>query len=249
MERDLISVPTELDQEEVANIFRRYNVVSLPVVDKARKLVGRITIDDVVDVMQEEASEDIQKMAGIGDEEELKETSVFKISFGRLRWLMVGFTGQLCAAFLMYTFRENIERAAFVAFFVPMMMAMGGNVAIQAATVIVRGIALGEWKHGDLFHRVRSEIRVSLLNGSICSLLLLSIAAVLEGPRFATVLALSLLAVMLNAAVIGTSIPLLARRLGWDPAIAAGPMITTFNDILGIFIYLGVVRVFIIHVT
>lgn len=249
MERDVISVQTDLDQEEVANIFRRYNVVSLPVVDQNRKLVGRITVDDVVDVMEEEASEDIQKMAGISEEEELKETSVFKISFGRLRWLMVSFSGELCAAFLMYTFRENIERAAFVAFFVPMMMAMGGNVAIQAATVIVRGIALGEWRHGDLFHRVKGEIRVSLLNGSICSALLLSIAFALEGPRFAIVLALSLLAVMLNSAIIGTSVPLIARRLGWDPAIAAGPMITTFNDILGILIYLGVVRAFILHAT
>jgi magnesium transporter len=241
MVKEVISVPTDTDQEEVANIFRRYNLVSLPVVDEQKHLVGRITVDDIVDVMEEEASEDIQKMAGISDEEEIRETSVYKISFGRLPWLLVGLVGQLVSALVMKQFQASLEQIFIVAFFIPLMMAMGGNAGIQAATIIVRGIALGEWSPGDMLKRFSSEIRVSLLNGTICGIIIFMIVAIIDRPAFGFVLSLSLLAVILNASFIGASIPLLMRKIGVDPAIATGPLITTFNDIIGIFIYLGLV--------
>ncbi len=238
---DVISVPIEMDQEEVANIFRRYNLVSLPVVDELGKLVGRITVDDIVEVIEEEASEDIQKMAGIADEEEIRETSVFKISFGRLPWLLVGFVGQLIAALVLSQFETSLRDIFLAIFFIPMMMAMGGNSGIQAATIVVRGIALGELSPDDTFKRLSREIKVSLFNGAVCGLLLFGIIAVFDTPTFGFVLALSMLAVIINASILGASIPLILRKVGVDPAIAAGPLITTFNDIIGLAIYLGLV--------
>jgi len=238
---DLVSVPVEMDQEEVANIFRRYNLVSLPVVDELGKLVGRITVDDIVEVIEEEASEDIQKMAGIADEEEIRETSVFKISFGRLPWLLVGFVGQLLAALVLFQFEASLKDIFLAIFFIPMMMAMGGNSGIQAATIVVRGIALGELSPGDTFKRLSREIKVSLFNGAVCGLLLFVVIAVFDKPAFGFVLALSMLGVILNASILGASIPLILRKVGVDPAIAAGPLITTFNDIIGLAIYLGLV--------
>ena len=238
---DVISVPTEMDQEEVANIFRRYNLVSIPVVDELGRLVGRITVDDIVEVIEEEASEDMQKMAGIADEEEIRETSVFKISFGRLPWLLVGFVGQLIAALVLFQFEASLKDIFLAIFFIPMMMAMGGNSGIQAATIVVRGIALGELSPDDTFKRLSREIRVSLLNGMVCGLLLFGIIAIFYKPSFGFVLALSMLAVIINASILGASIPLILRRVGVDPAIAAGPLITTFNDIIGLAIYLGLV--------
>jgi len=238
---DVISVPIEMDQEEVANIFRRYNLVSLPVVDELGKLVGRITVDDIVEVIEEEASEDIQKMAGIADEEEIRETSVFKISFGRLPWLLVGFVGQLIAALVLSQFEASLRDIFLAISFIPMMMAMGGNSGIQAATIVVRGIALGELSPDDTFKRLSREIKVSLFNGAVCGLLLFGIIAVFDTPTFGFVLALSMLAVIINASILGASIPLILRKVGVDPAIAAGPLITTFNDIIGLAIYLGLV--------
>jgi len=243
MVREVTSVPTNLDQEEVAHIFRKYDLVSLPVVDDIGKLVGRITIDDIVDVIEEEASEDMQRMAGITDEEEIRETSVMKISLGRLPWLLVGFGGQLVAAVVMKQFEASLREIFVATFFIPLMMAMGGNAGIQAATIVVRGMALGELNPGETFKRLRREMQVSLFNGSVCGVLLFAVVAIIDKPPFGVVLALSMIGVILNASFIGASVPLVLRRAGVDPAIATGPLITTFNDIIGLSIYLGLVTV------
>ena len=243
MNGEVLSVPTEMDQEDVANFFRRYDLVSVPVVDQTGKLVGRITIDDVVDVMEEEASEDIQKMAGLAEEEEIRETSVFKISFGRLPWLLVAFIGQLIAAVVLWRFETSLKSIFLATVFIPLMMAMGGNAGIQAATIIVRGLALGELNPGGTIKRLAKEVQVSLFNGIIFGVLLFAVIAALDKPLFAFVLAISMLIVILNASFLGASIPLILRRVGVDPAIATGPLITTFNDIIGIFIYLGLITV------
>ena len=241
MVTDVISVQTDVDQEEVANIFRKYNLVSLPVVDHDGKLVGRITVDDIVDVMEEEASEDIQKMAGIADEEEIRETSIVKISFGRLPWLIVGFLGQLVAALVLGLFEVSLKEIIALTLFIPLMMAMGGNAGIQAATIVVRGIALGEPNPGETAARLGREVKVSLINGSLCAVLLFGVTGLVYGPTFGSVLAISMIAVMLNASFFGASIPFLLRKFNVDPAIATGPLITTFNDIVGLSIYLGFV--------
>ncbi len=241
MDKEVLTVPTDMDQEQVANFFRRYDLVSVPVVDESGKLVGRITVDDVVDVMEEEASEDIQKMAGLIDEEELRETSVFKISSVRLPWLLVAFIGQLFAALVLYKFETSLKEIFLVTIFIPLMMAMGGNSGIQAATIIVRGMALGELSHGSTFQRLGKEIKVSLFNGTICGLMLFVVVALFDKPPIGIILALALLIVILNATVFGASIPMILKRAGIDPAIATGPLITTFNDIFGLFIYLGLI--------
>ena len=241
MNKEVISVPIDMDQEEVANNFRRYDLVSVPVIDNSGKLVGSITVDDIVDVIEEEASEDIQKMAGITDEEEIRETSVFKISFGRLPWLIIAFIGQLLAALVLKQFEASLKEIFIATLFIPLMMAMGGNSGIQASIIVVRGIALGELNPGDTLQRLSKEIKVSLFNGTVCGILLFGVVAVLDTPPFGMVLALAMLTVILNASLFGASIPLILKRVGVDPAIAAGPLITTFNDIIGLFIYLGLI--------
>lgn len=239
METDIISVPTDMDQEEVANIFRRYDLVSLPVVDKIGKLVGRITVDDVVDVMEEEASEDIQRMAGITDEEEIRETSVFRISLVRLPWLLVAFVGELCSALVLQHFEASLTQIFIAALFIPLMMAMGGNSGIQAATIVVRGIALGELNPADTLKRLSKEFRVAIVNGLIIGIMLFAVVSFFGEPNFGIILGFAMLIVMLNASFVGATVPLGLKRLGFDPAIATGPFITTFNDVIGLFIYLG----------
>ncbi|MFQ6112975.1 MAG: magnesium transporter [bacterium] len=243
MNKEVISVPTDLDQEEVANIFRRYNLVSVPVVDRLGKLVGRITVDDVVDVMEEEASEDIQKMAGLTDEEEIRETSAFKISMVRLPWLLIAFVGEMCSALVLHNFEASLNQIFIAALFIPLMMAMGGNSGMQAATIVVRGLALGELNPADTFQRLKKEFRVSVLNGAVCGILLFGVVSMFGEPRFGIVLGMVMLVVILNASFVGASIPLILKRMGVDPAIATGPFITTSNDVIGLFIYLGLTTV------
>ncbi|MFQ5863772.1 MAG: magnesium transporter [bacterium] len=249
MNKDVISVPTNMDQEEVANVFRRYNLVSVPVVDESEKLVGRITVDDVVDVMEEEASEDMQKMAGLTDEEEIRETSAFKISMVRLPWLLVAFVGEMFSALVLHRFEASLNQIFIAALFIPLMMAMGGNSGMQAATIVVRGLALGELNPADTFERLKKEFRVSLLNGAVCGILLFGVVTLFGEPRFGIVLGLVMLVVILNASFVGASIPLILKRIGVDPAIATGPFITTSNDVVGLFIYLGLTTLAIQFIT
>ncbi|MFQ5823370.1 MAG: magnesium transporter [bacterium] len=239
MNKDVISVPIDMDQEEVANIFRRYNLVSVPVVDEIGNLVGRITVDDVVEVMEEEASEDIQKMAGLTDEEEIRETSAFKISMVRLPWLLIAFVGEMFSAMVLHEFEASLNQIFIAALFIPLMMAMGGNSGMQAATIVVRGLALGELNPADTSQRLKKEFRVSFLNGTVCGILLFGVVTLFGEPRFGIVLGMVLLVVILNASFVGASVPLILKRVGVDPAIATGPFITTSNDVIGLFIYLG----------
>ena len=241
MRTDVVSVPIHMDQEEVANIFGRYNLVSMPVVDDSGKLVGRITVDDIVDVMNEEASEDIQKMAGIADEEGIRETSIVKISLGRLPWLLVAFGGQLFAAFVLRQFQVSLKQIVAATLFIPLMMAMGGNTGIQAATIIVRGIALGELGHGSTFKRLVREVRVSLFNGTVVGTLLFFAVGIFFNSQFGAVVSVSVLIVILNASIVGAGIPLILHKFKVDPAIATGPLVSTCNDILGVSIYLSLV--------
>lgn len=248
MSHDLVTVKTTMDQEEVANIAKRYDMVAIPVVDEAGKLVGRITFDDVADVMEEEASEDIQRMAGISEEEEFRETSILRISRMRLPWLLVGFGGELMSAYVLSRFEASLNQIIIAAFFIPIIMAMGGNSGIQSATIMVRGMATGEIGLYGIRRRLYREVFVSLLNGVICGgLLFLIVSFWFDQPRFGILLGSVLIFVILNAAFIGASIPVLLKRINIDPAIATGPFITTSNDVLGLLIYLGLITIFIRH--
>ena len=247
MNSDVVSVITDMDQEDVANIVRKYDLVSVPVVDTYNRLVGRITVDDIVDVLHEEATEDIQRMAGIADEEILQEMSTFRISRYRLPWLVVSFVGELGSALLMRMYQATLEQVVATAFFIPLIMAMGGNVGIQASTIVVRSLALQEGGATDKWSRLIREIRVALLNGLILAMVIFVVIYIFfsENPQFGIVIGLALMVVMLNASIIGAVVPIVLNKFGIDPAIATGPFITTFNDILGVFIYLSMTMIYI----
>jgi magnesium transporter len=239
MERDPLYVEVDLDQEAVAQYFMTHDLISLPVVDGGGRLVGRITADDVLDVVEDEATEDISRLAGVSVAE-FGEQSSLRVARSRLPWLLGGLVGQIGTVLVLRHFEVSIENLVALSFFVPVIMSMAGNVGIQTSSVVVRGLATGEV---DLFHLHRHllrEIGTALLTGTAIAVCVFVLAAVIVGRYdLALVLGMSMLLVMLFAAIAGTGVPLLLHRLGVDPAVATGPFITTANDIVGLLIYLG----------
>lgn len=248
MRTDYVSVQVDLDQEEVARIMERYDLIALPVIDYQGMLVGRITIDDIVDVIREEAEEDIQRMSGVTGGEEPTD-SVLRITRGRLPWLLVGLVGAGLSGFVIGGFEEALEEAVILAAFIPIMMATAGNVGIQSSSIIVQGLASGDLWSSDVMQRLGKETAVALINGIALSLVLAGavlllplvspgIGETIHSPvLLALTSGLSLLAVIILATVIGTTVPLFLHRGGIDPAIATGPFITTSNDIIGLSVY------------
>jgi magnesium transporter len=244
IEPDTISVNPEIDQEEVARMMERYDLVSLPVVSSDGKLVGRITIDDIVDVIREEAEEDIQRMSGVRNEEVT--SSILKMTHGRLVWLFVGLVGALLSALVINQFADEIEKAVVLAMFIPVVMAMAGNAGIQSSAVAVQGLASGDLWSSDIARRLSKEVAVGLINGLFLaigiSLLVVALGAteIIQTPhllRLAVTVAGTLLTVIVVAASIGATVPLILDRFGIDPALATGPFITTSNDLLGLIVY------------
>jgi magnesium transporter len=243
MDEEAISVPTSLDQEEVAAIFRKYDLVSLPVVDEYDRLVGRITVDDIVDVLAEEAEEDLSIIAGTRDEEP-SERSTVKIFRERFPWLLTGLFGGLVAATVMHYFRATLLQVIALAFFVPVITAMGGSTAIQSSSIVVRGLATGEIELRDLVPRIFKEIRVALLNGLILGLILGSIVTFwLSQFKLGILIGGILLINICIASLLGASVPIFMKRVGIDPALAMGPFVTTAIDVLGLLIYLGLAMI------
>jgi len=239
-----VVVPLDMDQEDVAGLFGKYDEFTLPVVDDEGRLVGRITVDDIIDVIEEEASEDIAHIAGT-TEVELGETSPLKISRSRLPWLVVGLAGQLFAALIMSRYEVPLKNWFVLAFFVPLIVGTAGSIGIQAAVVVVRELALGQIDVMRMGQRVGRELLVAFMNGLILGAILF--VAVLVWQRdvdLAILLVASLLIVIAVAAFIGASVPLLLERMKIDPAIATGPFITVSNDIIGLAIYLSLATVY-----
>lgn len=235
------AVRPEQDQEEVAALFRKYDLVSAPVVDEDGVLVGRITVDDVLDVMEDEASEDISRLAGLGSEEAFHPLGLFRLSRERLPWLILGLGGGLVSGRILQGFEHSLSDVLEIAFFVPVIMALAGNIGIQSSTIIVRGLATGEVRLGSARSRIAREIGVSLLNGIVIGVLTFVIVLVwLQNLVLGGIVAGSMIAVVLWATLTGTGIPLLMRRLGVDPAYATGPFVTTTNDIVALSIYLAI---------
>lgn len=243
MRPEVVSVPTHEDQEAVARIMERYDLLVLPVVDGQGCLVGQITIDDVVDVIREEAEEDIQRMGGLSGDEEPTD-SVWQMVKSRLPWLLGGLGGAGLAALVVGAFDEALQQAVILAGFIPIIMATAGNVGIQSSAVAVQGLASGDILGGDIRRRLGKEMTVALINGiaaaaviALVILALSSVASIHEPARLALTAGLALVTVILMAAVIGATVPLILHRLGIDPALATGPFITTSNDILGVLIF------------
>lgn len=236
---DTPSVFADRDQEEVAQIFQKYDVPSIPVIDRDRTLLGRITIDDIVDVITEEADEDYSRLAGT-DEEEFQEPSVARKAAIRLPWLVTGLIGGVFSAIVLSRFEAALAEVIALAFFVPVIMAMGGNVAIQSSAVMVRGLATGEINARDAVSRLVREVGVALITGGVCALLIFLAAWAWAGDlRLGIVVGGAMLAVILLSTFVGALVPLSLDRFRIDPALATGPFVTTTNDILGIVIYLS----------
>jgi len=235
LKTEIISVKATEDDEAVANIMNKYDLVVLPVVDDMNHLIGRITIDDVMDVVKEEAEKDYQMASGISEDVEASD-SVWTLTRARLPWLLIGMIGGLCGAAVIGVFdiRENFE----LAFFIPLIAAMGGNVGVQSAAIVVQGLANDSLKMDNIFQKLVKELGVGLLNGIICSLIILAAAFGLNyGLKLSLTVSISLLAVIVFAALFGTFVPLTLEKYEIDPALATGPFITTVNDVLGLFIY------------
>lgn len=235
MKSDIIMIDANKDQEDVANIMNKYDLVALPVVNELGQLIGRITADDVMDIMKEEAEKDYQMASGISDDVESND-SIIEITKARLPWLLIGLVGGLFGAKVIGIF--DIEKNYEMAFFIPLIAAMGGNVGVQSAAIVVQGLASRSVSIVSMGNRLLKELGVAIVNGMICSLIIL-IATYTLGYDMAMsiTVSVSLLAVIIFAALFGTFVPLALEKYDIDPALATGPFITTVNDILGLFIY------------
>ena len=232
---DIISVKVNEDDEHVANIMNKYDLIALPVVNDSNQLLGRITIDDVMDVAKEEAEKDYQMASGISEDVESSDT-VWELTRARLPWLLIGMLGGLLGAKVIGIF--DLERNFELAFFIPLIAAMGGNVGVQSAAIVVQGLANDSLKMENIFQKLIKELGIGLLNGIICSVIILGAAFGLGySMELSMTVSISLLAVIIFAALFGTFIPLTLEKYKIDPALATGPFITTVNDVLGLFIY------------
>jgi magnesium transporter len=235
LRNEIISVKASEDDETVANIMNKYDLVVLPVVDDMNRLIGRITIDDVMDVVKEEAEKDYQMASGISEDVESND-NIWTHTRARLPWLIIGMIGGLFGAEIIgfFDIRDNFE----LAFFIPLIAAMGGNVGVQSAAIVVQGLANDSLKIDNIFQKLIKELGIGLFNGIICSLIILAATYSLDySMHLSLTVSISLLAVIVFAALFGTFIPLTLERYNIDPALATGPFITTVNDILGLFIY------------
>ena len=234
---DLVAVETYFDQEEVVSIMRKYDLESVPVVNGVGKLVGRITIDDVMDVMAEMAEEERQLMSGISEDVE-EDDSIWMITRARLPWLIIGLAGGLLGAWFIGLFETDIAMIPAMAFFIPLITATGGNVGIQSSAIVVQSLADKSGLASDNIQRFMKGLFVSLINGLVLAVIVLSFSIVLgQSVRLGSIVAFSLFCVVLLASVMGTITPLILDKIGINPALAAGPFITTANDLLGLGVY------------
>lgn len=231
---DYVNVHTPGD--EVARIMRKYDLEAIPVVDEMNRLVGRITIDDIIDFIKDEAERDYQMAAGISEDVEADD-SLWRLTRARLPWLILGLFGGLGSVYIMQGFEEALEQFPILFFFTPLIAAMAGNVGVQSSAIIVQGLANDNLR-GSLFNRLVKEVSLSLINGLALGLLVIIFGLIVGQDQLVSItIAMSLLSVIIIAALIGTFVPIILDKQGIDPAIATGPFITTSNDIFGIFLF------------
>ncbi len=249
--RDLVEdevywVPVELDQEEVAAYFQRYDLVSIPVLDQERILLGRITVDDIVDVIEEEASEDIFQMAGVGGDNVVYDRTL-RSAMLRLPWLVINLFGGLLTGYLMWSFKGGLSEKLMVVLvsFVPVITGMGGNVGTQSSSITVRGFAIGRIELVNYTRYLLKEMRVGALMGLTCGLSLSLVGWIWHGnAMLGLVVGLALFCAMTVAATMGAVFPAIFEKIDIDPALASGPFVTTFNDVTGIVIFFSMALLF-----
>jgi magnesium transporter len=243
-ESDIVSVQTHQEDWQVAEIMKKYDLESIAVVNYQEQLVGRITIDDVVDVITEQAEEERQIMAGISEDVE-EDDSVWRNTRARLPWLLIGIVGGLMNAKFMGLFEEELGRITAIAFFTPLIQATGGNVGIQSSSLIVQSLANPDFVDEGLYKRLLKVFLVAILNGLFLAIVVLGANILLfSETQLSTVVSFALFSVIVFASFIGTITPLILNRFGFNPALAAGPFITTTNDLLGLTIYFFTVHLF-----
>ncbi len=240
-DEEVVSVETYMEEEEVADIMRRYDLEAIPVVDIMHRLVGRITIDDVVDVITEMAEQERQMMSGISEDVEERSGSVWLLSRARLPWLVIGMVGGLLGAQFIGIFEQDIALVPAMAFFIPLITATGGNVGIQSSSLVLQSLASPSVFSDSIAKRLGKVLLVAIVNGLALGVLVFSFNLLFgENLTLATVVAIALFSVVLLASMMGTITPLILDRLGVNPALASGPFITTANDLLGLAVYFSV---------
>jgi magnesium transporter len=233
-------VRPETDQEEVAKIVSQYNLLAVPVIDNDNYILGIVTVDDVVDVIREEATEDFLQMAGVGKDREILLKSSWGNAKSRIPWLFASFIGGVCAISVIGYFSDMLETIIALTAFIPIIIGMGGNIGTQSSTIIVRGLATGRVDIGSDLKLILKEVSVGIILGILYGILLgfLTLFVFKDAPsNLGLVVGISICASMIIATSIGTIVPLLLRRLDIDPAIATGPFVTTTIDILGVTLY------------
>lgn len=237
---DVLSVKAYEKSEEIASIMEKYDLVVLPVVDELDRLIGRITIDDVVDVIKEEAEKDYQMASGISSNVDSAD-SVGMLTKARLPWLLVGLLGGILGAMVINQYEETLGLYPEMALFIPLIAAMGGNVGVQSSAIIVQGLANNSLGFDSISKKLGKEFLVALLNGLVCSILILAYTFLYkESLDLAFTVSVALVLVIIFAGLFGTLVPLMLDKYNIDPALATGPFITTMNDIVGLFIYFGI---------
>lgn len=236
---DFVDVHTPGD--EVARVIQKYDLEAIPVVDEFGRLVGRITVDDIIDFIKDEAEKDYQMAAGISEDVEADST-IWQLTRARLPWLILGLFGGLGAVYVMQGFDSALEKYEILFFFTPLIAAMAGNVGVQSSAIIVQGLANDTVKD-SLVKRLLKEVSLSIINGSALGLLVIGFGAMTSMAFLVSItIAISILSVIIMAALIGTFVPIILNKRGIDPAIATGPFITTSNDILGILAYFYIAK-------
>ena len=239
MNSNVTSVTTDTNQDEVAHVISQYNILAVPVVDSSYKLVGIVTVDDIIDVIREEATEDFLRMAGAGKDSEILLKSTMANAMTRAPWLFASWIGGVMAMFIITFFHDELQQVLALAAFIPIVIGMGGNIATQSSTIIIRGIATGRVNMQELSKIIFKEMRVGLILGTVYGLFLgvLAFFGYADPSYLGLVVGLSVLFVMTMAATVGTFVPLILKRLNFDAAVATGPFVTTSIDILGVLVY------------
>jgi len=239
MNSNVTSVTTDTNQDEVAHVISQYNILAVPVVDNSYKLVGIVTVDDIIDVIREEASEDFLRMAGVGKDTEILLKSTTANALTRAPWLFASWIGGIISMLIISFFHDELAKLLALAAFIPIVIGMGGNIATQSSTIIIRGIATGRVNMQELGKVIFKEMRVGLILGTFYGLFLgvLAFFGYTDHRFLGFVVGLSVFLVMTLAATVGTLVPLILKRLNFDTAIATGPFVTTSIDILGVLAY------------
>jgi magnesium transporter len=237
MTTDVFSVRTDMDQEEVAKLVARYDILAVPVVNENNNLVGIVTVDDVIDIFRREATEDILKMAGAG-EEFVETKSILKSTRIRLPWLFASCIGGIVAFFIIDQYESTLHRFAYLAAFIPVIMGMGGNIGTQSSTIVVRGLATGRLNVRDFWSVILKELAIGLILGFVYGLLIGSVAHMTYSVKaLAIAVAIAVICSMSVAALVGSLVPMAFARINIDPAVATGPFVTTAIDIISVFFY------------